>query len=74
MTEARLDGCPICRSDWTTHGSIDTTIGVSPRLQTYLYRCVECGTFWESVISNWPRTVHPDEAAAFMSEPDFEPY
>jgi uncharacterized Zn finger protein len=68
------DGCPICHEAWQTSGTIADRLGVSPRLQTYLYRCVDCGTFWEQVVSHHARPIPASEAAAFLALADFEPY
>jgi hypothetical protein len=40
-------GCSACREGWERDHTIDSVIGVSGALQTPIYRCVVCGTYWQ---------------------------
>lgn len=68
------DGCETCRTGWNRTGTIPDELGVSPHLQTYVYRRATCGTYWESVFGSYPRPISAHQADQLRSTSDFEPY
>jgi len=45
-------GCEVCRHSWERDATINAQLGYSPKYQTFIYRCVVCGTYWEER-GNW---------------------
>lgn len=72
--DAAGDGCEICRAAWGTAGRTIEQLGVSPHLQTYLFRCDACRTYWESVVGSYPRPISARKARRLRDAEDFEPY
>ena len=47
MTRFEDHGCEVCRHSWERDATIDDVVVFSSELQSPLYRCRACGTYWE---------------------------
>jgi hypothetical protein len=65
-------GCEICRHSWERDATIDEVVCFSSQLQTHLYRCRACGTFWEER-GNWIAEVSARRALTVIKTRDLLP-